>query len=129
MLRYAYVGRSVCQKLKIENLRGLSRIWGLNYVFVFLGGAIIPKPPLNQTKTEGDVVSMACEGEGTPGNLSIAWYRGDKRIHSVDGLSGRAQVTKEGMLVISELTNGIGRPQRATAYLAIECKLSLLYKS
>ena len=79
---------------------------------------------------------MACEGEGTPGNLSIAWYRGDKRIHSVDGLSGRAQVTKEGMLVISpvsaddagpfvcELTNGIGRPQRATAYLAVECKLT-----
>ena len=41
--------------------------------FSILGGAVITNPPLNQNKTEGDIVSFVCEGEGTPGNLSVSW--------------------------------------------------------
>ena len=31
----------------------------------FAGGAVITNPPLNQNKTEGDLVNFSCEGEVT----------------------------------------------------------------
>ena len=31
----------------------------------FTGGAVITNPPLNQNKTEGDLVNFSCEGEVT----------------------------------------------------------------
>ena len=34
------------------------------------GGAVITNPPMNQNKTEGDMVNFHCQGEGTPGKGS-----------------------------------------------------------
>ena len=101
---------------------------------IFPGGAVITNPPLNQNKTEGDMVSFVCEGEGTPGNLSVAWYRDNLPITSVGSMHGRVNVKTSGNLIISpvkaddagsyvcELTNGIGRPQTATANLEVTCE-------
>ena len=101
---------------------------------IFPGGAVITNPPLNQNKTEGDMVSFVCEGEGTPGNLSVAWYRDNIPISSVGSMHGRVNVKTSGNLIISpvkaddagsyvcELTNGIGRPQTATANLEVTCE-------
>ena len=101
---------------------------------IFPGGAVITNPPLNQNKTEGDMVSFICEGEGTPGNLSVAWYRDNVPITSVGSMHGRVNVKTSGNLIISpvkaddagsyvcELTNGIGRPQTATANLEVTCE-------
>jgi len=98
---------------------------------VIAGGAVITNPPLNQNKTEGDMVNFSCEGEGTPGNLSISWYRDNTPIHSVTSMQGRVSVKPEGALIINpvksedagtyvcEVTNGIGRPQRAPANLEV----------
>ena len=141
---------------------------------------MITNPPLNQNKTEGDLVNFSCEGEvtqtyqvkfseicqlmrtswkcvkrerfcedvlranktqGTPGNLTISWYRDNIPIHSVTSMQGRVSVKKEGALIINpvksedagtyvcEVTNGIGRPQRAPANLEVTCKeLYFTYK-
>ena len=98
------------------------------------GGAVITNPPLNQNKTEGDMVSFVCEGEGTPGNLSVSWYRDNLPITSVGSMHGRVNVQTSGNLIINpvkaddagsyvcEVTNGIGRPQRATASLEVTCE-------
>ena len=98
------------------------------------GGAVITNPPLNQNKTEGDMVSFVCEGEGTPGNLSVVWFRDNVPITSVGSMHGRVNVKTSGNLIISpvkaddagsyvcELTNGIGRPQTATANLEVTCE-------
>jgi len=98
---------------------------------VIAGGAVITNPPLNQNKTEGDMVNFSCEGEGTPGNLSISWYRDNTPIHSVTSMQGRVSVKAGGALIINpvksedagtyvcEVTNGIGRPQRAPANLEV----------
>ena len=104
--------------------------------------------------------------QGTPGNLSIGWYRDNVPIAQVTSmqvsdfktlkllilnrqssfkehnkllilfvLQGRVTVKPEGALIISpiksedagtyicEVTNGIGRPQRAPAILEVTCKL------
>ena len=88
----------------------------------FSGGAVITNPPLNQNKTEGDLVNFSCEGEvtksshwknfksdkkcgdgwkffqnqGTPGNLTISWYRDNIPIRSVSSM----QVININMYVI-----------------------------
>ena len=105
-----------------------------NNIFIS-GGAVITNPPLNQNKTEGDIVNFVCEGEGTPGNLSVSWYRDASPIMSVLRMQGRVNVKTDGNLIINpvksedagtyvcEVTNGIGRPQRATANLEVTCKL------
>ena len=80
------------------------------------------------------MVNFSCEGEGTPGNLSVSWYRDNTPIHSVTSMQGRVSVKPEGALIINpvksedagtyvcEVTNGIGRPQRAPANLEVTCK-------
>ena len=37
-------------------------------MYLCIGGAVITDPPLDQNKTEGDMVNFKCQGEGTPGN-------------------------------------------------------------
>ena len=79
--------------------------------------------------------------QGTPGNLTISWYRDNIPIHSVTSMQGRVSVKKEGALIINpvksedagtyvcEVTNGIGRPQRAPVNLEVTCKeLYFTYK-
>ena len=39
--------------------------WTRIEVNLFSGGAVITNPPLNQNKTEGDLVNFSCEGEVT----------------------------------------------------------------
>lgn len=99
------------------------------------GGAVIIVPPLNVTRLEGDKLEMPCEARGLPGNLSVTWFRESHAIRSIPWLESRTLFKKDGSLVISpvhsddrglyscEVTNGIGEPQRASAYIEVECKL------
>ena len=60
-----------------------------------------------------------------------------KPLRSINSLAGRFQIKSDGSLEISDvtasdegkfecrITNGIGKPISASAYLAVECKLSL----
>lgn len=103
----------------------------------FPGGAVIVTPPQNQTRQEGEKVEFPCEAKALPGNVTVIWKREGVAIDKLSWLDIRAIVRKDGALVINptsaddggfftcEVSNGIGTPQRATAYLNVECKLTL----
>lgn len=108
---------------------------------MILGAAVITDPPKNQTAAEGHGVSFECKGEANPGNISVAWFKDGLPIQSVTSPNFEASVTSDGTLMIKKakseaqgrytckVSNGIGRPIEATAYLAIECRLNVLFTS
>ncbi|XP_032791333.2 protein turtle isoform X2 [Daphnia magna] len=99
---------------------------------VVAGGAVIIVPPLNVTRLEGDKLEMPCEARGLPGNFSVTWFRENHAVRSIPWLESRTLLKRDGTLVISpvhsddrglyscEVTNGIGDPQRASAYIEVE---------
>ncbi|CAB0030801.1 unnamed protein product [Trichogramma brassicae] len=101
---------------------------------IIAGGAVITNPPTNETKLEGENVSFPCEAKALPGNVTVRWYREGALISEVSELDTRASVKMDGRLVINpvsaddsgmylcEVTNGIGEPQTASAYLNVECQ-------
>lgn len=112
-----------------------TRFTSLIAVFVqYIGGAVIIVPPLNVTRLEGDKLEMPCEARGLPGNFSVTWFRENHAVRSIPWLESRTLLKRDGTLVISpvhsddrglyscEVTNGIGDPQRASAYIEVECK-------
>lgn len=98
-------------------------------------------PPTNQTKLEGEKVQFSCEAKAMPGNVTVHWYREGTLVHEVQALESRVTVRKDNALVINpvsaddsglylcEVSNGIGDPQSASAYLNVECELSRVYLS
>jgi immunoglobulin superfamily member 9B len=98
------------------------------------GGAVIMVPPTNQTKLEGEKAQFSCEAKALPGNVTVKWYREGIPVKEVSALETRVTVRRDGSLIVNpvsaddsgqftcEVTNGIGEPQTAAAYLNIECK-------
>ena len=80
---------------------------------------------------------MPCEARGLPGNFTVTWFRENHAVRSIPWLESRTLLKRDGTLVISpvhsddrglyscEVTNGIGEPQRASAYIEVECKFFL----
>ncbi|KMQ98425.1 protein turtle [Lasius niger] len=109
-------------------LRNKNRIVLLNVA----GGAVITLPPTNQTKLEGEKVQFSCEAKALPGNVTVRWFREGAPITEVSALDTRVSIKIDGSLVINpvsaddsgqylcEVTNGIGDPQTASAYLNVE---------
>lgn len=91
-------------------------------------------PPMNVTRLEGDKLEMPCEARGLPGNFTVTWYRENHAVRSIPWLESRTLLKRNGTLVISpihsddrgmytcEVTNGIGEPQRASAFVEVECE-------
>ncbi|XP_016956637.1 protein turtle isoform X4 [Drosophila biarmipes] len=89
-------------------------------------------PPTNQTKNEGEKVIFSCEAKAMPGNVTVRWYREGSPVREVAALETRVTIRKDGSLIINpikpddsgqylcEVTNGIGDPQSASAYLSVE---------
>lgn len=98
------------------------------------GGAVITVPPTNQTKLEGEKVQFSCEAKALPGNVTVRWFREGAPVTEVSALDTRVSIKTDGSLVINpvsaddsgqylcEVTNGIGDPQSASAYLNVECE-------
>ncbi|KOC69022.1 Protein turtle [Habropoda laboriosa] len=96
------------------------------------GGAVITVPPTNQTKLEGEKVQFNCEAKALPGNVTVRWFREGAPVTEVSALDTRVSIKADGSLVINpvsaddsgqylcEVTNGIGDPQSASAYLNVE---------
>ncbi|KYN06537.1 Protein turtle [Cyphomyrmex costatus] len=96
------------------------------------GGAVIMVPPTNQTKLEGEKVQFSCEAKALPGNVTVRWFREGAPVTEVSALDTRVSIKMDGSLVINpvsaddsgqylcEVTNGIGDPQTASAYLNVE---------
>ncbi|KYN11717.1 Protein turtle [Trachymyrmex cornetzi] len=97
-----------------------------------LRGAVIMVPPTNQTKLEGEKVQFSCEAKALPGNVTVRWFREGAPVTEVSALDTRVSIKMDGSLVINpvsaddsgqylcEVTNGIGDPQTASAYLNVE---------
>jgi immunoglobulin superfamily member 9B len=94
-------------------------------------------PPTNQTKLEGEKVQFTCEAKALPGNVTVRWFREGSPVREVASLETRVIIRKDGALIINpvsaddsgqytcEVSNGIGDPQSAAAYLNVECKYPL----
>ncbi|KAL9931032.1 immunoglobulin superfamily member turtle isoform 3-T21 [Glossina fuscipes fuscipes] len=99
---------------------------------IIAGGAVIMVPPTNQTKLEGEKVIFSCEAKAMPGNVTVRWFREGSPVREVASLETRITIRKDGSLIINpisaddsgqylcEVTNGIGDPQSASAYLNVE---------
>ncbi|KAH0951046.1 hypothetical protein HN011_010977, partial [Eciton burchellii] len=99
---------------------------------VVAGGAVIMVPPTNQTKLEGEKVQFSCEAKALPGNVTVRWFREGAPVTEVSALDTRVSIKIDGSLIINpvsaddsgqylcEVTNGIGDPQTASAYLNVE---------
>ena len=101
---------------------------------IIAGPAVITlPPPRNTTKLQGDRVELVCEARALPSNVTYRWFHDGQEIGHVPWQESRF-VIKPGMLVINpsvaedsghytcEVSNGIGSPDTASAYLNIECK-------
>lgn len=96
-------------------------------------------PPTNQTKLEGEKATFTCEAKAMPGNVTVRWFREGSPVREVASLETRVTIRKDGSLIINpvsaddsgqylcEVSNGIGDPQSASAYLNVECE-SLFFK-
>ncbi len=51
-----------------------------------LGGAVITKPPTNQTVQEGQGVEFPCEGQASPKNVSIKWFKDGRPLETMADL-------------------------------------------
>ncbi|XP_017760101.1 PREDICTED: protein turtle-like isoform X1 [Eufriesea mexicana] len=99
---------------------------------IIAGGAVITVPPTNQTKQEGEKVQFFCEAKALPDNLTVRWFREGAPVTEVSALDTRVSINQNGTLIIDpvsaddsgqylcEITNGIGEPQSASAYLNVE---------
>ncbi|XP_025831527.1 LOW QUALITY PROTEIN: protein turtle [Agrilus planipennis] len=99
---------------------------------IIAGGAVIMVPPINQTKLEGEKVQFNCEAKALPGNVTVKWFREGAPVREVASLETRVTIRRDGSLVINpvsaddsgqyvcEVSNGIGEPQSASAYLNVE---------
>ncbi|XP_076274406.1 protein turtle-like isoform X2 [Rhynchophorus ferrugineus] len=99
---------------------------------IIAGGAVIMVPPTNQTKSEGDKVQFNCEAKAQPGNVTVKWFREGAPVKELAALETRVTIRRDGSLVINpvssddsgqylcEVSNGIGEPQSASAYLNVE---------
>ncbi|XP_065356823.1 protein turtle isoform X2 [Calliphora vicina] len=99
---------------------------------IIAGGAVIMVPPTNTTKLEGEKVIFSCEAKAMPGNVTVRWFREGSPVRELASLETRITIRKDGSLIINpvsaddsgqylcEVTNGIGDPQSASAYLNVE---------
>ncbi|KAK9870180.1 hypothetical protein WA026_006267 [Henosepilachna vigintioctopunctata] len=99
---------------------------------IIAGGAVIMVPPTNQTKLEGEKVQFNCEAKAQPGNVTVKWFREGAPVKELSSLETRVTIRRDGSLVINpvssddtgqylcEVSNGIGEPQSASAYLNVE---------
>lgn len=82
-----------------------------------------------------------CEAKAQPGNVTVKWFREGAPVKELASLETRVTIKRDGSLVINpvssedsgqylcEVSNGIGEPQSASAYLNVECKFNVILKT
>lgn len=106
---------------------------------IVAGPAVITVPPRNITKLEGDKAEFICEAKALPSNVSHRWFHNGVEISQLSWLETRTLVRRDGTLFINptssedsgrytcEVTNGIGNPESASAYLSVEYPARVTY--
>ncbi|XP_022658535.1 protein turtle-like [Varroa jacobsoni] len=125
-LRQTDVGEYVCvAKNSQGSVSASSKV-------IIAGPAVITSPPTNLTKIEGNHAEFICEAKALPANITHRWLYNGIDIAKVSWLYTRTLLRQDGTLFIyptsaedsgwytCEISNGIGQPDSATAYLNIE---------
>ncbi|XKL61367.1 hypothetical protein PGB90_008424 [Kerria lacca] len=106
---------------------------------IIAGAAVIMVPPMNQTKLEGEKLEFPCGAKALPGNVTILWSKDGQPVREVTSLETRLSIKRDGTLVINpvsgddsghykcEVSNGIGDPQVASAFLNVEYPAKVTY--
>ncbi|XP_054718152.1 protein turtle-like [Uloborus diversus] len=106
---------------------------------IVAGPAVITVPPRNTSKLEGGKVEFICEAKALPANITHRWYHNGIDITQLSWLESRSLLRKDGLLFINPLTaedsglytcevsNGIGNPDTASAYLSVEYPARVTY--
>ncbi|XP_054713630.1 protein turtle-like [Uloborus diversus] len=132
-LRQTDIGDYMClAKNRIGNVTSTSKV-------IVAGPASIVVPPRNVTKLEGDRAEFICEAKALPSNVTHRWFHNGVEISQLSWLETRTVVRRDGTLFISptsaedsgkftcEVTNGIGAPVTASAYLSVEYPARVTY--
>ena len=127
-IRHDDIGDYICLSKNTEGqISHTSRV-------IIAGAAVIMVPPMNQTKLEGEKVQFSCEAKAHPENVTVKWFREGVSINEISTFDTRVNIKRDGSLVINpvsaddsgqylcEVSNGIGDPQSASAFLNVECK-------
>ncbi|XP_035210600.1 protein turtle-like isoform X3 [Stegodyphus dumicola] len=106
---------------------------------IVAGPATIVLPPRNVTKLEGDRAEFICEAKALPTNVTHRWFHNGVEISQLSWLETRTTARGDGTLFIAptsaedsgkltcEVTNGIGTPDTASAYLSVEYPARVTY--
>ena len=106
---------------------------------IVAGPAAITGPPRNITKLEGDKTELVCITKALPSNVTHRWFQNGSEVGNISWMSSRVNIKKDGTLVINpvtaedsglftcEVSNGIGNPDSASAFLSVEYPARVTY--
>ncbi|XP_036713187.1 protein turtle homolog A isoform X2 [Balaenoptera musculus] len=96
-----------------------------------LGPPIIVVPPKNSTVNASQDVSLACQAEAYPANLTYSWFQDSTNVFHISRLQPRVRILVDGSLRLQAAqpddagrytcvpSNGLPRPPSASAYLTV----------
>ncbi|XP_073903833.1 protein turtle homolog A isoform X2 [Castor canadensis] len=96
-----------------------------------LGPPVIVAPPKNSTVNTSQDVSLACQAEAHPANLTYSWFQNGINVFHISHLQSRVQILVDGSLRLQAAqpddaglytcvpSNGLLHPPSASAYLTV----------
>ncbi|XP_006861696.1 PREDICTED: protein turtle homolog A isoform X1 [Chrysochloris asiatica] len=97
------------------------------------GPPVIVVPPKNSTVNASQDVSLACQAEAYPANLTYSWFQDSINVFHISRLQPRVRILVDGSLRLQTAqpddagrytcvpSNGLLRPPSASAYLTVLC--------
>ncbi|KAM5293948.1 protein turtle homolog A isoform 5-T12 [Glossophaga mutica] len=96
-----------------------------------LGPPVIVVPPNNSTVNASQDISLACQAEAYPANLTYSWFKDSINVFHISRLQSRVRILVDGSLWLQAAqpddagfytcvpSNGLLHPPSASAYLAV----------
>nr|XP_042114573.1 protein turtle homolog A isoform X3 [Peromyscus maniculatus bairdii] len=96
-----------------------------------LGPPVIVVPPINSTVNASQDVSLACQAEAYPANLTYSWFQDGINVFHISRLQSRVRILVDGSLWLQATqpddaghytcvpSNGFPHPPSASAYLTV----------
>ncbi|XP_066218147.1 protein turtle homolog A isoform X1 [Saccopteryx leptura] len=96
-----------------------------------LGPPVITVPPKNRTVNASRDISLACQAEAYPANLTYSWFQDSVNVFHISRLQSRVRILVDGSLWLQAVqpddagcytcvpSNGLRRPPSASAYLTV----------
>nr|XP_044997413.1 protein turtle homolog A isoform X2 [Jaculus jaculus] len=96
-----------------------------------LGPPIIVVPPKNSTVNASQGISLACQAEAYPANLTYSWFQDGINVFHISRLQSRVRILVDGSLRLQATqpddagrytcvpSNGLQHPPSASAYLTV----------